>query len=60
MRIDKELCGICMACASVCPRNAVIITEHEAIVNNQLCNDCGVCIKVCPVGAITIDESAAS
>ncbi len=60
MRIDKELCGICMACASVCPRNAVSITEHEAIVDNQICNNCGVCFKVCPVGAIIVEENIAS
>ncbi|MEM2144189.1 MAG: 4Fe-4S binding protein [Candidatus Jordarchaeaceae archaeon] len=55
MKIDKELCGLCVGCASVCPRNAISVIEHEAIVNNQICNDCGVCSKVCPVGAITIE-----
>ncbi|WXG40157.1 MAG: 4Fe-4S binding protein [Candidatus Freyarchaeum deiterrae] len=56
MKIKRELCGICAACASVCPRNAVCIEEHEAVVDVQTCNNCGVCFKVCPIGAIIIEE----
>ncbi|MGQ9721989.1 MAG: 4Fe-4S binding protein [Candidatus Jordarchaeum sp.] len=47
-----------MCCACVCPRNAVSITEHEALVDNNICNNCGICFKVCPVGAIIIEEKA--
>ncbi len=58
MKINKELCGICMACATVCPRSAINITEHEAVVDNQICNDCGICLKVCPVGAVSIENGS--
>ncbi|MEM3587044.1 MAG: 4Fe-4S binding protein [Candidatus Jordarchaeaceae archaeon] len=57
MKIDRELCGLCMGCASVCPRNALSVTEHEVKVNNQACNNCGVCVKVCPIGAIIVEEN---
>ena len=56
--IDGELCGVCQACATVCPVNAIEVTEGYVTVLPATCTGCGICVKVCPVGAITlIDRS---
>jgi Fe-S-cluster-containing hydrogenase component 2 len=52
--VDGELCGICQACATVCPVNAIEVTENYVIVLPEKCTGCGVCVPVCPVGAITL------
>ena len=52
--VDGELCGVCQACATVCPVNAIEVTENYIIVVPEKCTGCGVCVKVCPVGAITL------
>jgi len=52
--VDGELCGVCQACATVCPVNAIEVTESYIIVIPEKCTGCGICVKVCPVGAITL------
>jgi ferredoxin len=54
--VDGELCGICQACATVCPVNAIEVTESYIIIIPENCTGCGICTKVCPVGAITLIE----
>ncbi len=55
-QVDGELCGICQACATVCPVNAIEVTESYIIISREKCTGCGVCLKVCPVGALTLIE----
>ena len=52
--VDGELCGVCQACATVCPVNAIEVTENYIITIPEKCTGCGVCVKVCPVGAISL------
>lgn len=55
MRVDeisKEGCCGCSACASGCPKNAIIMKGDEEgfiypIIDNQRCIDCGLCMKLC-------------
>ncbi|MFW9934323.1 MAG: 4Fe-4S binding protein [Candidatus Thorarchaeota archaeon] len=54
--VDGELCGICQACATVCPVNAIEVTENYILIIPQKCTGCGICVKVCPVGAINLIE----
>ncbi|MDO8056442.1 MAG: 4Fe-4S binding protein [Candidatus Hermodarchaeota archaeon] len=54
--VDGELCGVCQACATVCPVNAIEVTESFVMVLPEKCTGCGVCVSVCPVGAITLIE----
>jgi len=51
-----DLCFRCAACVSVCPEDAVDVTEFDVEVSKS-CNDCGVCERICPVGAIILKES---
>ena len=49
----KEGCCGCMACVSVCPKNAMNKYKDEegfwySVKNEALCVDCGLCKKVCP------------
>jgi MinD superfamily P-loop ATPase len=54
--VNGELCGICQACATVCPKNAIDVFEHYIVVLSDKCNGCGTCTKVCPVEAIELVE----
>lgn len=50
---DKDRCCGCTACASVCPKNAIIMKNDASgfaypEVNSALCVDCGMCKRVCP------------
>jgi Fe-S-cluster-containing hydrogenase component 2 len=54
--VDKELCGVCQGCATVCPVNAIEVLEGFIEVLSDKCTGCGTCVKVCPVGAITLVE----
>lgn len=51
---EKESCSGCMACASVCSKNAIHPVEDEhGFIHPQIdelqCVGCGKCAKVCPV-----------
>ncbi len=55
-RVNGETCGICQACAIVCPTNAIDVFEHYIVILPDKCNGCGTCTKVCPVEAIKLAE----
>lgn len=40
------------ACAEVCPRGAISIVDHHAVIDKTKCIECGKCTKACPYGAI--------
>jgi NADH-quinone oxidoreductase subunit F len=50
-----DKCNGCMACAKVCPVNA-ITGEKKAkhVLDENICTRCGACIAVCPVDAIEV------
>ena len=57
---DKGNCCGCTACASVCPKNAIIMKNDTSgfaypEVNSALCVECGMCKKVCPFENSTKD-----
>ena len=53
--IDRETCGYCGACVSVCPNNAIELVDAYVRSDQSLCTGCLACVKVCPLGAITLD-----
>jgi NAD-dependent dihydropyrimidine dehydrogenase PreA subunit len=53
VKIDKETCTGCAACADVCPVDAIKV-DDVAIVDENECIDCGTCVEECPVEAIEL------
>jgi len=56
--VDIKRCRGCANCESVCPFDAIMVTEgtpgvHNAEVNDALCRGCGVCLAHCPTGALS-------
>jgi ferredoxin len=51
IKVIKEECTACGACADVCPQDAIVI-EDFAVIDNDACVECGACIDECPQDAI--------
>ena len=55
LRVDRQRCIGCGACATVCPHRIFSLTERMLVVNDpDLCMECGACARNCPVEAITV------
>jgi ferredoxin len=53
VKVNKETCTGCAACASACPVEAITVTD-KAEVNADTCIDCGTCVDECPVQALSL------
>ena len=53
--VVTEACRGCLGhkCQEVCPKNAIIIVNHRAYINQELCIECGKCHDNCPYNAIS-------
>jgi len=51
-KINTQKCDVCTCCASVCPQDAIRVTEQYAYIIPELCIGCGYCMIVCPISAI--------
>lgn len=40
------------ACKDVCPKDAITIVDHHAVIDKSKCIECGKCTQACPYGAI--------
>ena len=50
----KGKCTQCGICVRSCPRNAIVITDGVAQVDNKLCIECYTCHELCPEAAIDL------
>lgn len=53
--INKEICDECGTCISVCPANALLLTDVLSV-DASVCTSCGTCVRVCPFGALSIQK----
>ncbi len=54
--IDGEACVACLACARVCPTNAIAVAPDATWVRvlDEACIRCGLCVPECPHDAIQV------
>jgi len=50
--VDSEKCTGCALCLSICPMEAIAVTQNKAVIDNNKCTECLKCINECPVNAI--------
>ncbi len=55
--VNREACTLCMACAAVCPAEAVTSGggEPRLLFDESACLQCGLCEKACPEDAISLE-----
>lgn len=53
MRINRNKCDICGVCVSVCPVDAVSVSEFNVEIDKEKCTECKNCLIVCPAKAIS-------
>ena len=60
IRIDKEKCNGCGACADACHEGAIDIINGKAeLMREHFCDGLGDCLPECPVAAISFEEREA-
>lgn len=60
IRIDKEKCNGCGACAKACHEGAIDMIDGKAeLVREHFCDGLGDCLPECPTGAISFEEREA-
>jgi ferredoxin len=57
IHVDREACTLCMACAAVCPAEAINSGggEPRLLFTESNCLQCGLCEQACPEDAITLE-----
>jgi len=60
IKIDKELCNGCSACAEACHEGAIEMIDGKAVLTREdYCDGLGDCLPACPTGAISFEEREA-
>lgn len=60
IRIDREKCNGCGACAAACHEGAIEMIDGKAVLTREdYCDGLGDCLPACPVDAITFEEREA-
>ena len=60
IKIDKEKCNGCGACAAACHEGAIEMVNGKAVLTREdYCDGLGDCLPACPTSAITFEEREA-
>ncbi len=60
IKIDKEKCNGCGACAAACHEGAIEMIKGKAVLTREdYCDGLGDCLPTCPVDAISFEEREA-
>ncbi len=61
IKIDKDKCNGCGACAAACHEGAIEMIDGKATLTREdYCDGLGDCLPACPTGAISFEEREAS
>ncbi len=54
----SQACRGCIAhrCMNACPKDAIHVVDHKAVIDKTKCVECGRCMAVCPYSAIVKNE----
>ena len=56
VKINESLCYGCTHCMSMCPTEAIRISNGKAFIRREWCVDCVECMKSCPVDAFYVEQ----
>ena len=60
IKIDREKCNGCGACAAACHEGAIEMIDGKAVLTREdYCDGLGDCLPACPVDAISFEEREA-
>lgn len=60
IKIDREKCNGCGACAAACHEGAIAMVDEKAqLMRDDYCDGLGDCLPACPTGAITFEQREA-
>ncbi len=56
IRVDREKCTVCLACAASCPTGALSDNPERPQLrfSERTCVQCGICKRACPEGAVSL------
>lgn len=54
IKIDKNLCKLCLECVKICPNNALKLENKKIKYYKSLCLSCFCCYETCPYSAIKV------
>jgi formate hydrogenlyase subunit 6/NADH:ubiquinone oxidoreductase subunit I len=59
LKLDKETCIYCTACAKKCPTEAITVDRPAKVftLDRLRCVSCGYCVEICPKDSLDLTES---
>ncbi|MEE4310695.1 MAG: 4Fe-4S binding protein [candidate division KSB1 bacterium] len=56
IRVLEDRCDFCGTCVSVCPHDALLLSESHLSVIKDRCTECLLCVHVCPLRVLEVGD----